>query len=77
MCVAISQRYSSSWFVFLSWSSLLYQLSLTLTGLETIPNVGLVPDEGTLLADSHLYCSLVGSLHYPTFTRPNLSFAVH
>ena len=41
------------------------------------PNLRLVPTTGSLLADPHTYHSIVGSLHYLTFTRPNLSFAVH
>ena len=37
----------------------------------------LVPNEGSLLSNPHEYRSLVGSLHYLTFTIPYLSFAVH
>lgn len=32
------------------------------------PHLRLVPDEGSLLADPYPYHSLVGSLHYLTFT---------
>ena len=32
------------------------------------PHLRLVPDEGSLLANPHPYRSLVGSLHYLTFT---------
>ena len=41
------------------------------------PHLRLVPNEGSLLSNPHEYRSLVGSLHYLTFTRPGLSFAVH
>ena len=40
-----------------------------------IPNIRLVPNEGTLLPDPQVYCSLVGSLHYLILTGPDLSFA--
>ena len=42
-----------------------------------VPHVRLVLDAGTLLSDPHVYRSLVGSLQYLTFTRPNLSFTIH
>ena len=41
------------------------------------PYLRLVPNEGSLLSNPHEYRSLVGSLHYLTFTKPDLSFAVH
>ena len=41
------------------------------------PNLRLVPNEGHFLANPHEYRNLDGSLHYLTFTRPDLSFAVH
>ena len=41
------------------------------------PHLRLVPNEGSLLSNPHEYRSLVGSLHYLTFIRPDLSFAVH
>ena len=41
------------------------------------PNLKLVPNEGSILANPHEYRSMVGSVHYLTFTRPDLSFAVH
>ena len=40
------------------------------------PNSRLIPTEGSLLSNPHDYRSLVGSLHYLTFTRPDLSFAI-
>lgn len=36
-----------------------------------------MPNEGTLLSNPHPYRNLVRSLHYLTFTRPDLSFAMH
>uniref|UniRef100_A0A2N9IIJ0 Reverse transcriptase Ty1/copia-type domain-containing protein n=1 Tax=Fagus sylvatica TaxID=28930 RepID=A0A2N9IIJ0_FAGSY len=42
-----------------------------------IPNTRLSLHDGTKLHDPHAYRSLVGALHYLTFTRPDLSFAVH
>uniref|UniRef100_A0A2N9HHW9 Integrase catalytic domain-containing protein n=1 Tax=Fagus sylvatica TaxID=28930 RepID=A0A2N9HHW9_FAGSY len=41
------------------------------------PNTRLSIHEGELLSDPHGYRSLVGALHYLTFTRPDISFAVH
>jgi hypothetical protein len=41
------------------------------------PNTRLSLHEGDVLSDPHGYRSLVGALHYLTFTRPNISFAVH
>ena len=40
------------------------------------PNSRLTPIEGSLLSNPHDYRSLVGSLHFLTFTRLDLSFAV-
>ena len=40
------------------------------------PNTRLSPTDGALLSNPHEFRSLVGSLHYLTFTRPDLSFAV-
>jgi hypothetical protein len=42
-----------------------------------IPNTRLTLTKGTPLQEPHSYKSLVGALHYLTFTRPDLSFAVH
>jgi transposase InsO family protein len=42
-----------------------------------VPHVRLSATEGQPLTDIHAYRSLVGALHYLTFTRPDLSFAVH
>lgn len=41
------------------------------------PNLRLVPTEGSVLSNPHENRSMVGSLHYLTFTCPDLSFAVH
>ena len=41
------------------------------------PNLRLVLATDSLLVDPHTYRSIVGSQHYLTFTRPNLSFVVH
>ena len=41
------------------------------------PNLRPVPTEGSLLANPYVYRSMVGSLHYLTFTRPDLNFAIH
>ena len=40
-------------------------------------NLRLVLATNSLLANPHEYRSIVGSLYYLTFTRPDLSFAVH
>ena len=40
------------------------------------PNTRLSPTDGALLSNPHEFRSLVGSLHYLTFIRPDLSFAV-
>ena len=42
-----------------------------------VPNTRLSATCGKPLTDVHAYRSLVGALHYLTFTRPDLSFAVH
>uniref|UniRef100_A0A2N9FLZ2 Integrase catalytic domain-containing protein n=1 Tax=Fagus sylvatica TaxID=28930 RepID=A0A2N9FLZ2_FAGSY len=41
------------------------------------PNTHLSIHEGDLLSDPYGYRSLIGALHYLTFTRPDISFAVH
>ncbi len=41
------------------------------------PHTRLSLHEGDLLSDPHGYRSLVGALHYLTFTRLDISFAVH
>ena len=41
-----------------------------------VAHARLVPTEGSLLSNPHEFRSLVGFLHYLTFTRPDLSFAV-
>ena len=40
------------------------------------PNARLTPIDGSLLSNPHEFRSLVGYLHYLTFTRPNLNFAM-
>lgn len=40
------------------------------------PNSRLVPNDGSFRSNPHDYRSLVGSLHYLTFIRPNLNFAM-
>lgn len=42
-----------------------------------VPNLRLVPNEGTLLPDPHPFRTFIGFLHYLAFTRPSLGFAVH
>ena len=42
-----------------------------------VPHVRLSVHCGQPIADVHAYRSLVGALHYLTFTRPDISFAVH
>jgi hypothetical protein len=41
------------------------------------PNTRLSLHDGDPLPDPHAYRSLVGALHYLTFTRPDISFSVH
>jgi hypothetical protein len=41
------------------------------------PNTRLSLHDGDPLPDPHGYRSMVGALHYLTFTRPDISFAVH
>uniref|UniRef100_A0A2N9GGL3 Integrase catalytic domain-containing protein n=1 Tax=Fagus sylvatica TaxID=28930 RepID=A0A2N9GGL3_FAGSY len=41
------------------------------------PNTRLSLHDGDPLPDPHGYRSLVGALHYLTFTRPDISFSVH
>uniref|UniRef100_A0A2N9GG32 Integrase catalytic domain-containing protein n=1 Tax=Fagus sylvatica TaxID=28930 RepID=A0A2N9GG32_FAGSY len=45
--------------------------------IPCVPHVRLSNTTGTPLTDVHAYRSLVGALHYLTFTLPDLSFAVH
>ena len=42
-----------------------------------VPHIRLSGTCGKPLTDVHAYRSLLGALHYLTFTRPDLSFAVH
>ena len=41
------------------------------------PNTRLSLHDGDPLPDPHAYRSMVVALHYLTFTRPDISFAVH
>uniref|UniRef100_A0A2N9GXX9 Reverse transcriptase Ty1/copia-type domain-containing protein n=1 Tax=Fagus sylvatica TaxID=28930 RepID=A0A2N9GXX9_FAGSY len=41
------------------------------------PNTRLSLHDGDPLPDPHAYRSMVGALHYLTFTRPDISFVVH
>lgn len=52
-------------------------LSTTPAKTACAPNLRLVPAEGSLFANPHVYRGMVGSLHYLTSTRPGLSFAIH
>ena len=42
-----------------------------------VPNVCLSTTYGQPLTNVHAYRSLIGALHYLTFTRPDISFVVH
>lgn len=50
--------------------------SSELANTPCAPHLGLVPNKGSILSNPNEYRSLVGSLHYLTFTRLDLSFAV-
>ena len=47
------------------------------TKIPCRPNIRLSLHEGDMLSDPYGYRSLVGALHYLTFTKPDISFAVH
>lgn len=47
------------------------------TPTPCIPHHQLLNSEGTLLTDSTLYRSVVGSVQYLTFTRPDIAYAVN
>uniref|UniRef100_A0A2N9FJQ3 Integrase catalytic domain-containing protein n=1 Tax=Fagus sylvatica TaxID=28930 RepID=A0A2N9FJQ3_FAGSY len=47
------------------------------TSSPSCPNTRLSLHDGDPLPDPHAYRSMVGALHYLTFTRPDISFAVH
>uniref|UniRef100_A0A2N9IPU1 Protein kinase domain-containing protein n=1 Tax=Fagus sylvatica TaxID=28930 RepID=A0A2N9IPU1_FAGSY len=47
------------------------------TSSPSCPNVRLFVHDGDLLIDPHAYRSMVGALHYLTFTRPDISFVMH
>ncbi|XP_050126910.1 uncharacterized mitochondrial protein AtMg00810-like [Malus sylvestris] len=55
------------------------------TGMESFkpastpckPHNPLLVTEGTILPDPSLYCSIVGSLQYLTFTRPDIAYVVN
>jgi hypothetical protein len=52
-------------------------LIANLPPLHACPNTRLSLHDGDPLPDPHGYRSMVGALHYLTFTRPDISFAVH
>uniref|UniRef100_A0A2N9J544 Reverse transcriptase Ty1/copia-type domain-containing protein n=1 Tax=Fagus sylvatica TaxID=28930 RepID=A0A2N9J544_FAGSY len=52
-------------------------LTAKLHPLHACPNARLSLHDGDPLPDPHGYRSMVGALHYLTFTRPDISFAVH
>ena len=54
-----------------------YMLSSKPAKSPCAPNIKLVPNEGSFLSNPYEYKSLVGSLHYLAFTKPDLSFVVH
>uniref|UniRef100_A0A2N9GA49 Apple domain-containing protein n=1 Tax=Fagus sylvatica TaxID=28930 RepID=A0A2N9GA49_FAGSY len=61
-------------------TTLLHKHNMTSTkpvSTPCTPNTRLSLHDGEKLQDPHAYRSLVGALHYLTFTRPDLSFAVH
>lgn len=43
------------------------------TKTPCVPHLRLFPNEGTLLPDPHPFRTLMGSLHYLTFSRPDLA----
>jgi hypothetical protein len=47
------------------------------TSSPSCPNTRLSLHDGDPLPDPHGYKSMVGALHYLTFTRPDISFVVH
>uniref|UniRef100_A0A2N9GVX2 Integrase catalytic domain-containing protein n=1 Tax=Fagus sylvatica TaxID=28930 RepID=A0A2N9GVX2_FAGSY len=58
--------------------SLHYFLGLQVTRTpSSCPNTRLSLHDGDPLPDPHAYRSMVGALHYLTFTRPDISFVVH
>ena len=52
-------------------------LDCKLASSPSCPNTRLSLHNGDPLPDPHAYRSMVGALHYLTFTRPDISFAVH
>ena len=54
-----------------------YMLSSKPAKSPCAPNIKLVPNEGSFLSSPYEYKSLVRSLHYLAFTKPDLSFVVH
>ncbi|XP_050896307.1 secreted RxLR effector protein 161-like [Lathyrus oleraceus] len=61
-------------------SNLVFRTGINDCKIENTPlesNVRFTPQDGTLLDNAYLYRKLVGSLIYPMFTRPDISYVVY